>query len=134
MRMKTTIDTDYLIVGAGAAGLAFADALIAESDVDVVILDRRERPGGHWNDAYPIVRLHPPSAYYGVNSLPIGDAIDQDGRNAGWYGRASGAEICDYFQRVLEQLLEVVADLGPGRSPIPTRVRAVLVDRVAEGQ
>jgi hypothetical protein len=102
----TTIDTDYLIVGAGAAGLAFADALIAESDADVVIVDRRDRPGGHWNDAYPFVRLHQPSAYYGVNSLPLGgDSIDQDGPNAGWYGRATGAEICDYFQRVLEQLL-----------------------------
>jgi hypothetical protein len=102
----TTIDTDYLIVGAGAAGLAFADELIAESDADVVIVDRRDRPGGHWNDAYPFVRLHQPSAYYGVNSLPLGgDAIDQDGPNAGWYGRATGAEICDYFQRVLEQLL-----------------------------
>lgn len=99
------IDTDYLVVGAGAAGLAFADALIAESDADVVIVDRRERPGGHWNDAYPFVRLHQPSAYYGVNSLPLGDSIDQDGPNAGWYGRATGAEICDYFQRVLEQLL-----------------------------
>jgi hypothetical protein len=101
----TTIDTDYLIVGAGAAGLAFADALIAESDADVVIVDRRDRPGGHWNDAYPFVRLHQPSAYYGVNSLPLGDSIDEDGPNAGWYGRATGAEICDYFQRVLEQLL-----------------------------
>jgi len=103
--MKTTIDTDYLIVGAGVAGLAFADALITESDADVVIVDRRDRPGGHWNDAYPFVRLHQPSAYYGVNSLPLGDSIDQDGPNAGWYGRATGAEICDYFQRVLEQLL-----------------------------
>jgi hypothetical protein len=101
----TVIDTDYLIVGAGAAGLAFADALIAESDADVVIVDRRDRPGGHWNDAYPFVRLHQPSAYYGVNSLPLGDSIDEDGPNAGWYGRATGAEICDYFQRVLEQLL-----------------------------
>jgi hypothetical protein len=101
----TTIDTDYLIVGTGAAGLAFADALIAESDADVVIVDRRDRPGGHWNDAYPFVRLHQPSAYYGVNSLPLGDSIDEDGPNAGWYGRATGAEICDYFQRVLEQLL-----------------------------
>jgi NAD(P)-binding Rossmann-like domain len=101
----TTIDTDYLIVGAGAAGLAFADALITESDADVVIVDRRDRPGGHWNDAYPFVRLHQPSAYYGVNSLPLGDSIDEDGPNAGWYGRATGAEICDYFQRVLEQLL-----------------------------
>jgi hypothetical protein len=102
----TVIDTDYLIVGAGAAGLAFADALIAESDADVVIVDRRDRPGGHWNDAYPFVRLHQPSAYYGVNSRALGgDSIDQDGPNAGWYGRATGAEICDYFQRVLEQLL-----------------------------
>ena len=101
----TPIDTDYLIVGAGAAGLAFADALITESDADLVIVDRRERPGGHWNDAYPFVRLHQPSAYYGVNSLPLGDSIDEDGPNAGWYGRATGAEIFDYFQRVLEQLL-----------------------------
>ncbi|MFI4977983.1 MAG: NAD(P)-binding protein [Solirubrobacterales bacterium] len=102
----TVIDTDYLIVGAGAAGLAFADALIAESDADVVIVDRRDRPGGHWNDAYPFVRLHQPSAYYGVNSLPLGgDAIDEAGPNAGWYGRATVTEICDYFQRVLEQLL-----------------------------
>ena len=73
----TMIDTDYLIVGAGAAGLAFADALIAESDADVVIVDRRDRPGGHWNDAYPFVRLHQPSAYYGVNSRVLGsDSID----------------------------------------------------------
>jgi NAD(P)-binding Rossmann-like domain len=101
-----TIDTDYLIVGAGAAGLAFADALIAESDADVVIVDRRDRPGGHWNDAYPFVRLHQPSAYYGVNSRTLGgDSIDATGPNAGWYGRATVTEICDYFQRVLEQLL-----------------------------
>ena len=26
------------------------------------------RPGGHWNDAYPFVRLHQPAAFYGVNS------------------------------------------------------------------
>jgi NAD(P)-binding Rossmann-like domain len=102
----TTIDTDYLIVGAGAAGLAFADALIAESDADVVIVDRRDRPGGHWNDAYPFVRLHQPSAYYGVNSRALGgDSIDEAGPNAGWYGRATVTEICDYFQRVLEHLL-----------------------------
>jgi hypothetical protein len=99
------IETDYLVIGAGVAGMAFADSLIAESDADVVIVDRRDRPGGHWNDAYPFVRLHQPSAYYGVNSLPLGDSIDETGPNAGWYGRATGAEICDYFQRVLEQLL-----------------------------
>ncbi|MGO9960144.1 MAG: NAD(P)-binding protein, partial [Solirubrobacteraceae bacterium] len=35
------IDTDYLVVGAGASGLAFADALVAEADVDVTLIDRR---------------------------------------------------------------------------------------------
>jgi 2-polyprenyl-6-methoxyphenol hydroxylase-like FAD-dependent oxidoreductase len=40
------IETDYLVLGAGAAGLAFADALIADSDADVVLVDRRHRPTG----------------------------------------------------------------------------------------
>jgi hypothetical protein len=102
----TMIDTDYLIVGAGAAGMAFADSLIAESDADLVMVDRRHRPGGHWNDAYPFVRLHQPSAYYGVNSRVLGsDSIDEVGPNAGLYGRATAPEICDYFQRVLEEHL-----------------------------
>jgi hypothetical protein len=102
----STIETDYLIVGAGASGMAFADSLIAESDADVVIVDRRHRPGGHWNDAYPFVRLHQPSAYYGVNSRVLGsDSIEQLGQNSGLYERATGAEICDYFQRVLGEHL-----------------------------
>jgi choline dehydrogenase-like flavoprotein len=100
------IETDYLVVGAGAAGLAFADALIAESDADVVLVDRRHRPGGHWNDAYPFVRLHQPSAFYGVNSRILGDdGIDQAGPNAGLYERATAAQICDYYQRVLDEHL-----------------------------
>ena len=100
------IDTDYLIAGAGATGLAFADALIAGSDADVVLVDRRHGPGGHWNDAYPFVRLHQPSAFYGVNSRVLGsDSIDSAGPNAGFYQRATAAEICDYYQRVLEDLL-----------------------------
>ena len=100
------IETDYLVIGAGAAGLAFADALISASDADVVLVDRRHSPGGHWNDAYPFVRLHTPSAYYGVNSRVLGsDSIDTDGPNAGLYQRATAAEICAYYQRVLEDLL-----------------------------
>jgi cation diffusion facilitator CzcD-associated flavoprotein CzcO len=79
------VETDYLVVGAGASGLAFVDALVAEADVEVTMIDRRAAPGGHWLDAYPFVRLHTPSAYYGVNSLPLGeDRIDPDGENAGF--------------------------------------------------
>jgi hypothetical protein len=100
------LETDYLVVGAGAAGMAFVDALIAERDVDVVMVDRRHHPGGHWNDAYSFVRLHQPSANYGVNSRSLGtDSIDVSGPNAGFYERATGVEICDYFQRVLDEHL-----------------------------
>ena len=100
------LETDYLVIGAGAAGMAFADTLVAHSDADVVLVDRRFRPGGHWHDAYPFVRLHQPSAYYGVESRPLGhDRIDEHGPNAGFYERASSAEICDYYSRVLEETL-----------------------------
>jgi hypothetical protein len=98
------IETDYLVVGAGAAGMGFVDALVAASDADVVLVDRRHRPGGHWNDDYAFVRLHQPSAYYGVNSRPLGaDRIDAAGVNAGFYERASAAEICDYYGRLLDE-------------------------------
>lgn len=106
----STIETDYLVVGAGASGMAFTDALIAEADVEVVIVDRRHKPGGHWNDAYPFVRLHQPSAFYGVNSSSLGqDRIDASGPNAGFYERATSAEICAYYQHVMDDFLRTGA-------------------------
>ena len=100
------VDTDYLVVGAGASGMAFTDTLVAHTDAEVVLVDRRHRPGGHWLDAYPFVRLHQPSAYYGVESRPLGnDRIDEHGPNAGFYERASAPEICDYYSRVLDEHL-----------------------------
>lgn len=100
------IETDYLVVGAGAAGMAFTDALTGACDADVVLVDRRHAPGGHWHDAYPFVRLHGPSALYGVNSRSLGrEVIEQTGPNAGYYPRATAAEICDYYQRVLDEQL-----------------------------
>jgi NAD(P)-binding Rossmann-like domain len=97
-----TLEADYLVIGSGAAGMAFTDALITESDAEVVMVDRRATPGGHWNDAYPFVRLHQPSMYYGVNSLPLGgEAIESSGPEAGMYERASGAEVRAYYDRVM---------------------------------
>jgi hypothetical protein len=98
------IETDYLVVGSGAAGMAFTDALVASSDAEVVLVDRRHRPGGHWNDDYSFVRLHQPSALYGVASRTLGqDRIDGSGINAGFYERATAAELCDYYGRVLDE-------------------------------
>ena len=106
------ISTDYLVIGAGASGLAFVDTLAAEADVEVTVIDRRGAPGGHWADAYPFVRLHTPSAYYGVNSLALGeDRIDQVGENAGYYERATGDEVFEYFAEAAGPLTET----GRGR-------------------
>jgi hypothetical protein len=100
------LEADYLVVGAGASGMAFVDSLIDHVDAKVVMVDRRATPGGHWNDAYPFVRLHQPSAIYGVNSTPLGqDRIEEDGLNAGFYEQAGAAEICDYYLRVLTDRL-----------------------------
>ncbi|HLS56373.1 MAG TPA: NAD(P)-binding protein [Zeimonas sp.] len=96
--------TDYLVVGAGAAGMAFTDALLAHSDVTVTIVDRHHAPGGHWIDAYPYVRLHQPSAFYGVSSVPLGqDTVDVAGTNAGYYELAGADEIRAYFAHVMER-------------------------------
>jgi hypothetical protein len=104
--MVARLEADYLVIGAGASGMAFTDSLIAASDAQVIIVDRRHAPGGHWNDVYPFVRLHQPSMYYGVNSMPLGaDAIDRHGPNRGFYERASGPEICAYYGRVMQERL-----------------------------
>jgi hypothetical protein len=101
-----SLETDYLVVGAGACGMAFVDALISDSDADVVMVDRRHAPGGHWNDAYPFVRLHQPAAYYGVNSLPLGsETIDRAGPNKGFYAQAGAPEIRAYYERVMNERL-----------------------------
>jgi hypothetical protein len=101
-----TLETDYLVVGCGAAGMAFADSLVGETGASLVMVDRRSAPGGHWNDAYPFVRLHQPSLYYGVNSTPLGsDAVVPRGPEKGLYERTGGAEIRAYYARVMERLI-----------------------------
>lgn len=55
--------------------MAFTDVILRESNKRVAIVDRRSAPGGHWNDAYPIVRLHQPIAFYDVNSRALGDDL-----------------------------------------------------------
>lgn len=98
------IETDYLVIGAGAMGMAFTDVTLTETGSSVVLVDRHGKPGGHWNDAYPFVRLHQPSAFYGVNSRPLGqNRIDTQGWNAGLYELASGAEVLAYYDQVMNQ-------------------------------
>ncbi|HET7763301.1 MAG TPA: NAD(P)-binding protein [Phycicoccus sp.] len=103
--MTRTIDADYLVVGAGAAGMAFADALVDHADVRVALVDRRHGVGGHWLDAYPFVRLHQASAFYGVASTLLGGGqVQQRGPEAGLQERATQSEICAYYSRVADRL------------------------------
>jgi hypothetical protein len=100
------LEADYLVIGSGAAGMAFVDSLIDECDAQVVMVDRRSAPGGHWNDAYPFVRLHQPSLYFGVNSTPLGvEGLQASGPEAGLYPRASRAEIDAYYAHVMYERL-----------------------------
>lgn len=98
--------SDYLIIGAGAMGMAFADVIMSESRATMTIVDRHHQPGGHWNLAYPYVRLHQPSSFYGVNSRALGaDRIDTAGNNKGLYELASKAEICAYYDDLMREFV-----------------------------
>jgi hypothetical protein len=143
--MARSVDTDYLVVGAGAAGMAFVDALVDhDPTAHATLVDRRAGPGGHWLDAYPFVRLHQASQFYGVASTRLGTGQAQEsGPERGLAERATGPEICAYYEKVLaERLLPTgrvellggheyrdgqVVDLATGRE-VPTRVRRRVVD------
>lgn len=99
------ISCDYLVVGAGTSGMSFVDTLLTENaTATVVLVDRNSRPGGHWNMAYPFVRLHQPSCFYGMNSLPLGKRRDRWGREVfDANDAATAAEIVAYYERGIER-------------------------------
>jgi hypothetical protein len=96
-------ETDYLVIGSGASAMAFADVILKETDATITMVDRRHAPGGHWNDAYPFVKLHQPSATYGVVSRALGrDRIDATGFNSGFFELASGPEVTHYYHDLMQ--------------------------------
>ena len=103
--------TDYLVVGAGAMGMAFTDALIDHADVHVTLVDRRLTASGHWQDAYPFVQLHQASLFYGVASTVLGNGgVQQSGPEAGLQERARQSEIQAYYDDILQRRF-----IGSGR-------------------
>jgi len=106
-----SLGTDYVVVGAGAMGMAFTDALIDHADVHVTLVDRRHSASGHWLDAYPFVQLHQASVFYGVASTVLGDGATQlTGPEAGLQERARQSEIRAYYDDILHRRF-----VGPGR-------------------
>nr|BFE60202.1 NAD(P)/FAD-dependent oxidoreductase [Dactylosporangium thailandense] len=124
-----TIEVDYLVIGAGAGGMAFADVIAEDSGRTMAVVDRYDAPGGHWTMSYPFVRLHSPSHVYGVHSRAMPSDADAT-------GRASRHEILDYYDRLMrERLLESgrvvylpmhhVEEVLPGR-PATARARCLV--------
>ena len=108
--MPGLVDVDYLVVGAGAMGMGFVDALIDHADVRVALVDRRDGVGGHWRHAYPFVRLHQSSTFYGVSSRVLGGGrLQTTGPEAGLHERADQPTICGYYEQVLDEHM-----VGPG--------------------
>ena len=65
------IETDYLIIGAGASGIKFLDDLFHKSTdtkASFVLAYRLSQPDGHRSHVYSFVQLHRESYFYGVNS------------------------------------------------------------------
>ena len=105
------VEADYLVVGAGAMGMAFTDALIDHADVRVALVDRRDGVGGHWLGAYPFVRLHQSSTFYGAASTVLGGGrIQESGPEAGLHERADQPTICAYYDDLLANRM-----VGSGR-------------------
>jgi len=95
---RISLTADYLVVGAGAMGMAFSDEIICtgkDKTTTIIMVDTRASVGGHWNDAYDFVKLHQPAAYYGVNSEVLG---------SGGTDLASKYQILAYFEKVLKKL------------------------------
>ena len=91
------LTTDYLIIGAGALGMGFLEEIILNSSMEVIIVDIRDKPGGHWNDAYSFVRLHQPAVTYGLNSRSLG---------VGGPDLASKSQILAHYELGLADLIQ----------------------------
>lgn len=133
--LTKTITVDYLIIGAGATAMAFADVLISDSAHTIAIVDRNDAPGGHWTMSYPFVRLHGPSNFYGV----ISQAMPSDGHGV---NLASRNEILDYYERIMRDSLLAsgrvtylpkhnIDDVASGR-PATARARSLVTGESTE--
>ncbi|KAI9028508.1 pyridine nucleotide-disulfide oxidoreductase-domain-containing protein [Hyaloraphidium curvatum] len=102
----SALECTYLVIGAGNAGVSFADAIVPMvPDATVILADRNDRPGGHWTHAYPFVSLHQPAAGYGVLSRELSVlTVDRAGVNKGYEALASGQEVEAYMKRTVHEL------------------------------
>lgn len=95
---------DYIIIGAGYAGLNCVSAIGRLSpESTVLVVDARPEVGGCWNAFYQYVKLHQPASVFGVAGETDKWGLDSTTR------LASRHSICDHFQRYAEGLPSTVS-------------------------
>ena len=100
------ITVDYIVVGAGASGIAFADTIVGNSDFSVAIVDVNSAPGGHWHSAHDYHQLDLPAARAGMNGLPFSDLCRADpGRHDNAPAHIQTSQVLDYYDRAMTDRL-----------------------------
>lgn len=96
------IKSDYVIIGAGAMGMAFADEIFSNSDCSITIVDKRDAPGGHWQDSYSFIVTEQSAESYGVNSQEFENTnVNEEG-----FGhQATSKEIKAYYAHLITKYI-----------------------------
>lgn len=95
----SVVDSDLCIVGAGIAGLnaLFVASQYLSPQQRVVLVDRRDRPGGMWVDTYEYVRLHQPYGMFTAGNLEWQRHWDRS------YLAGKG-DVLEHMERCLDEL------------------------------
>ena len=96
------METDYLVIGAGALGWGSIDTLIGLSDADIIIIDRGTARCALAH-SYPFARLHQPSMVYGVVSTSLGSGPDSNSRggNTGSMSGRAEPKSAAYYDEIM---------------------------------
>jgi hypothetical protein len=93
---------DYVVVGGGMTGTGItAELLEFRPNAKILIMDKLTQLGGHWNFAYPYVRLHNFTSYYTLYGHPMPDEIRKQAKH-----RANLTEILAYFNQIQRSFKE----------------------------
>jgi hypothetical protein len=92
---------DYLIIGSGISSLVFSSIILRKTNARIIIIDRYDRPGGAWNDAYGYAQLEYEPADFGIPTYPMSAFLAaQTHRDTG--SQIGPTAVLDYADKVMQ--------------------------------